>query len=32
MEAAHHPNWDGGRLVPLVYQDTVTVVEKVTGF
>ena len=32
MEAAHHPNRDSGRLMLQVYQETVTVVENVTGF
>ena len=32
MDTAHHPNRDGGRLMITVYQDTVTVVENVTGF
>jgi len=32
MEAAHHPGWDGGRLMNTVYQETVTVVENVVGF
>lgn len=32
METAHHPSRDGGRLMNTVYQETVTVVENVTGF